>query len=376
MSYITNDTMNYNDENLVNDIKKNILEKYESQIKLMKEVYIFGTKSLGIKTLNCLKKLDLKILGFIDNDKKIKGNYIDGIKVFGLNEISLKADGYIIIASIMYMNEIIEQLKEKSFINFIPYPILSLWNEEVFPEQFTLIDLQIDLVKNNMEYKNMYSSLEDDKSKYILSNIINFRKTLNFQYMNLCYDEKKIQYFDEDLVKLDKDEVFLDGGAFNGDSAINFIKQSNYNYKKIYLFEPDIKLLDEARNNLNSYNNIVYNCYGLYREEKELKFEDTGGVDGTISENGNTKIKVVSIDNFIKEKITFIKLDIEGEEIEAIKGAEKQIRDNKPKLAIAIYHRNSDIWSIFKLIQAINPNYRFYLRHYTRNVADTVLYCI
>ncbi len=358
------------------EIRENILNDYNSIIKDMKDVYIFGTKKLGLKTLNCLKSIGIEPIGFIDNNKKIQGHYLKGKRIYSLKEIDEKSQPIIIVASIMYMNEISDQLKKEKFYKVIPYPILTLWDEKKFPAQFTLINIQGDLVKNEIEYINLYYDLQDEESKYILNNIIKFRATLNFKYMDLCYDEKNIQYFDIDILKLNENEIFVDGGAFDGDSAMNFIEQSNYKYKKLYLFEPNKSLLEEAKKNLRQYKNVIYSSYGLYSEKKILKFTDTGGLDGRISEDGNVKVNAVSLDDFIHENISFLKLDIEGGEIEAIKGAARHIRNNKPKLAIAVYHNSSDIWSIPKLINSINTSYRFYLRHYTRNVADTVLYCI
>lgn len=356
--------------------RKDILEQYYSILNNMKNVYIFGAKSLGIKVLKLLRYINIEPIGFIDNNTKLQGNYVEGKIVLSLKDIDKDEDSIIIVASIFYMNEIISQLKENEYKNVIPYPILSLWNENNFPEHFTMENLYMDLIENKNKYEELIYLLEDEESKFILKNIIKFRKTLNFKYMDLCYDGKNTQYFDKNIITLNENDVFVDGGAFNGDSTLNYIYQSNNKYKKIYLFEPDKELIEASKRNLSCYKNISYNCMGLYKKNAFCNFNITGGLDGAINSEGDTKIKVVSLDSYIKEPITFLKLDIEGMEVEAINGARKHIELYKPILAISVYHYSSHIWKIPELIKSINSGYKFYLRHYTRNSADTVLYCI
>lgn len=82
------------------------------------------------------------------------------------------------------------------------------------------------------------------------------------------------------------------------------------------------------------------------------------------------------MDDVVDEKVTFIKMDIEGAEYEALLGAKETIQKNKPKLAISIYHKPEDIISIPKLIKSMVPNYRLYIRHYSNADNETVLYAI
>lgn len=90
-----------------------------------------------------------------------------------------------------------------------------------------------------------------------------------------------------------------------------------------------------------------------------------------LSKNGKIKIKATSLDNDISEQITMIKMDIEGEEINALKGARNHIEIDKPKLMISVYHNYEDLVRIPKLIDELNPNYHFYLRFYGTNIFPT-----
>jgi len=104
---------------------------------------------------------------------------------------------------------------------------------------------------------------------------------------------------------------------------------------------------------------------GVWEEKKLLCFGKTGTHSNILCEDGNIYIEVDTIDNFCRnEKVTFIKMDIEGSELEALKGAEKQIRENKPKLAICVYHKEEDLITIPQYILSLNPEYKLYLRYF------------
>lgn len=88
-------------------------------------------------------------------------------------------------------------------------------------------------------------------------------------------------------------------------------------------------------------------------------------------------MQVTSIDeHFPDDEITFIKMDIEGAEIEAIRGAENVIRRCKPKLAISVYHKRNDMFEIPLLLHQMYPGYKFYLRQFSKALSETVLFAL
>ena len=92
-----------------------------------------------------------------------------------------------------------------------------------------------------------------------------------------------------------------------------------------------------------------------------------------IAETGETTVKITTIDS-LGIAPTFIKMDIEGHEIPALYGVKNTIIKHKPKLAISIYHKGSDLWEIPLLIKSWIPEYKMYIRHHSANFCDTVLY--
>jgi len=116
----------------------------------------------------------------------------------------------------------------------------------------------------------------------------------------------------------------------------------------------------------------------VYSHEKIAPFIYSDTSFGTrILESGNSWIQSVSIDHVLPHfRPTYIVMDIEGAELDALKGAEKTIQSNRPDLAICVYHSPSHLWEIPLYIDSLGLGYRFYLRNYTSLTGETVLYAV
>lgn len=190
------------------------------------------------------------------------------------------------------------------------------------------------------------------------------------------------QYFD--VFEPCQDEIVVDCGAFDGKTEQDIAEWTNYNYKKIYAFEPNEANVQKCRlfYRDNELQNIELIPKGTWSKDTVLSFsagQDENDAGGRITTDGNdeSKVFVTSIDNVVgDDKVTFIKMDVEGAELESLKGAAQTIKRDAPKLAICIYHKTEDLWTIPKYILGLNGNYRFYIRHYTSIAWETVLYAV
>jgi len=248
--------------------------------------------------------------------------------------------------------------------------------------------------EHDEEIKSIIKLVEDDISRKVIEAQLNFIKNYDYSghynYLNKTgLLEKhnqlldKDEYFPKGIITLTENEGFLDGGGFIGDTIKEFVLRSNGKFSHIFSFEPDknnyIDLLAEVKK-LNLKPDVI-SCYpkGLSSENKELRFLQKG-IGSSISEHGTESIEVVQLDLFLsdteKNKLTYIKLDIEGAELEALKGMKNIINKNKPKLAICVYHKLGDFWEIPLFIKSLNPEYKIFFRQYSLTRTDTICYAV
>jgi len=239
-----------------------------------------------------------------------------------------------------------------------------------FEEYLNKYKNAIVIISSRLYHQEIYVQLIENG--VLEENIVNAGKLID--------EMSKRQYFDLPVLKekQTENEVFVDGGSFDGRTSVAFKDWCNGNYKKVYAFEPDpnnqVKCKQLLSENCKNRYEIIPT--GLWNEKTELCFEAISNGSSKVAEGGSIRINVACLDDMISDEVTFIKLDVEGSEYQAILGAQKTIKKYKPKLAISIYHKPEDIWELPELILSLNKNYRFYLRHYSTAASETVLYAI
>lgn len=239
---------------------------------------------------------------------------------------------------------------------------------------FEEIELKVHELKERVDdFEELYINLEDYRSKKLLYAILNNWVHYDFntlsEVIEKCYDD----YFDLDLIPTCNEEVFVDLGAYTGDSTISFLRNYGDSYKKIYAYEITPETYQILVSNLKDYPNVV--CYlkgvGDTRSSLSVVNSSADASANTVFVSDNGTIPMVTLDEDIGEKLTMIKADIEGFEQEALLGAINHIKNDHPKLLISVYHKNEDLWKIPKMIKEIDPTYKFYLRYHGGNVYPT-----
>lgn len=187
-------------------------------------------------------------------------------------------------------------------------------------------------------------------------------------------------YFYENFLKYEEKEIFVDAGCYNLATTKDFKKKCK-GLIKSYAFEPDDYNYQQCYNVLNeekeSLPNVQLYPYGTWSCETTLCFDASSDGCSHIGE-GSNEIKTIAIDDVVgkRDKITFIKMDVEGAELESLKGAKEIIKRDSPKLAICIYHKPEDIITIPLYIKELVPQYKFYLRSYSNADNEMVLYAV
>lgn len=254
----------------------------------------------------------------------------------------------------------------------------------LFYPELLIDDIDIKIFRDNKQHiRKVYNSLDDYLSKYIYASIFDIYMTGDIGVLSRTKGNR--QYFPlrgtSDFIEgfcLSEDESFVDCGAFDGDTIKEFRSLANNHYKKIWAFEPDpanfLKLSNYIENTGDERIHLFQR--GIYNEDAVMSFSGSLGTSSTMDTSGSESIKVSQIDSIIKEPVTYIKMDIEGAEKEALMGARNIITKYKPKLAICIYHKVEDLWEIPLLIKNLNKDYKIYVRNYEDRIDETICYAV
>ncbi|TCL36126.1 FkbM family methyltransferase [Anaerospora hongkongensis] len=266
-----------------------------------------------------------------------------------------------------YYDQICARLKEIGFQGTVVTP-----EQLLLPVYFLEAIQDADNPLPHVErYGEMWNFLADDTSKRVLLDRI--RHLLLWEAMP--HEPYANQYFEPGIIHLTESEVFVDCGFYTGDTAETFIRQTKGRYQHIYGFEPDSINIEKCNLDRDKISLIQQ---GVWSEETILRFT-TSTSFGTMSAVGDIEIPVTSLDSFFVNKQdipTFIKMDIEGSEKQALLGAAHIIKKHKPKLALCVYHKLEDLYELPRIIKDLRPDYQFYLRHYSDCYVETVLYAI
>lgn len=227
---------------------------------------------------------------------------------------------------------------------------------------------QIDTIANAL------NCLSDDASKRCLLDIAAFRLGLHTSYGSFRHPEN--QYFNPLTLDLfrGKPMRFVDGGAYNGDTYQELCKLADV--QAAYLFEPDSANFSQLVNHVRGSTHPVQ-CLplGLSDGYRILGFSAGQGEGASITEDGTTHIAVTALDDVLAGcSVDFIKLDVEGAEMQALQGAQQLIQRCRPVLALSLYHRPQDLWELPLMLARLCENYRFYIRQHFFNSFDSVLY--
>ena len=366
------------------------------------DIVIWGTGSFGLKVLELLIDFNLcnNVKAFCSTYQD-KNNKILGIQVLIAEEAIKKYPNARFIIASEYVSDILssELYKNSDIKIYLPNVSNILKNAEsrLFNFSKNLNDFSyccfniswFDTFSESSDYlkhvQNILPLLEDDLSKCILTNRIFFFRSGDTYYL------KKIKvdietFFCNEYLPISDNEVYFDCGAYDGDTIKSFIDYTKNKYSKIVAFEPmesAFRLLKNYVKSQSKNSNIVIHNYGCGDKNENISFINLNSV-GSLILNKNEikesdvnkveKIKNIKLDNYIKENPTFIKMDIEGYELNALKGAENILRSLKPKLAICIYHKQMDFYYIIKYLKSIVPEYHFKIRTHYDSILDTVLY--
>lgn len=275
-----------------------------------------------------------------------------------------KEKDYLVIITVgkeEYHGAILKYLKCKGFKNIIFY-------YDVYEAHVIYRDQEINFDHYHFQVRDALASLSDSESIDVFLSIFKIYTTKELH--EIKHHSIDQQYYPRDIV-IDYSRI-IHCGAYSSNSVV-----WNRQTKELILFEPDPSNYSALVCTKNkSIRTTVIPC-AVYDYEQQIAFQDGNGTNSNVNPAGTATVQCVAIDHIIPDfKPTYIVMDIEGAEINALKGCKETITKYKPALAIAVYHKPNHLWEIINLIYSYNPEYKFYIRNYTGFVAETVLYAV
>lgn len=323
-----------------------------------KSICIYGMGDGALKILNVFKKYNIKCSGIFDSGNYARGHKFAGFDVLTYNDLKEKYGDFIIIMGFaVNTDKMFNYIQELSNEHQVFSPDIPVAGDGLF--DFDFID------KNKHNIIEVYNSLEDNLSKKVYQDVINFKISGKYKYLLDCQTDRKEIL--KNIFTFNDDEIFVDAGAYTGDTVQEFLNNVNNSYKKIFAIEPDEKNFKRLKRNVKSLNIKDIECLniGVWSEKAILLFNNKGSRSSSLVYKNGSLVDVDSIDNILNSSpVSYIKYDVEGAEKEAILGSKESIKKFSPKLEIAAYHRNEDLFYLPLLLKQINSDYKIFLRHH------------
>lgn len=352
-------------------------------------VVVWGVRANGVRLYHYLsERTNANVLCFVDNDKARHGETCCGKEIISPERLSemLKADHKlkVVIATVFHTSVSYQLQRELGFhkdnifyARAIEEPLFSAHGDE----RVNWVADVYEMEKHFPELQSVFNLLADKRSIDDLRKLLTYRLTYNPDALAYFtpYDVRG-NGFPADIYGDNRDETIIDGGAYTGTSALRWLWGGCLS--KCYSFEPEADNYQALLQTISDYgleDRVTPVCKGLSDRNETLYFSGNGE-GGTITEDSNgQKIDVVTLDSLnIQEKITLVKLNIEGSEGDALKGMEKLLRRDKPKLIISNHHHTKHFWEVPLIIHKINPEYKIFYRQmgWGVKIYDLLLYAV
>lgn len=340
-------------------------EKLDALEPESKEIYVFGAGNTARLYRNGFATENIHPKAYLDNDPNKQGNKFDGVSIVSPTAVADKDRALVLICSPQpNVNAAVSKQLDELGLKHINV-------EDYF------------FARHRTEVMQCAELFDDDESASTFAKMIALRMNPGFVSSPPFV---KDQYFAlPPFMSFNEHDVFVDCGAYVGDTLERYLFDHAGIFDKIFCFEPDaknFKALTARRRRLNEEwalddGKINLINAGVGRESATLFVHETqyGGSQTTLSEEGEYAVKVIALDEyFADQRITFLKADIESYELDMLKGAERIIRRDRPKLAICIYHNASDMFRVPLRLDSLGLGYKFAVRQHSYGIGETVLY--
>lgn len=321
---------------------------------------LYGMGNGADKILTQLAALGKKPAGIFASPEFVRGQSFHGLTVQTYEALRQQlGDFVIVLAFASQRSEVLARFYELAAAHTVVAPHVPVFagDEVATPDLLQEQKEKIELV---------YRRLADDQSRQVLAGALNYKLSGKISYLEKITTARRE---DLQLLALGRQEVYVDGGAYNGDTVQEFLDLTGGSYVQIYACEPDARNFKKLQAAVRDKNWERVQCVprGLWIVSGTLDFSATSGRQAALlTELGPAPkavpVPVTSLDELLgTEQATYIKLDVEGAELPVLQGAKRQLA-GRPKLFLAAYHHDRDLWEIPLALWALQPDYQIYLR--------------
>ncbi|MGN0642470.1 MAG: FkbM family methyltransferase [Huintestinicola sp.] len=331
-------------------------------------VFIYGMGDGAEKILRVFEEYSIPTAGFFASDEFVRGHCFKGHLVHSLSQIESLIDDFIIVLAFGAGYEsLYNRIMEMAERHILLAPDVPVVGDGLFTYEYCM--------ENAEKIQRVYDLLADERSRSTFADVINFRISGKIEYLHRCTTDKR-EVFDN-ILRFSDSEEYIDMGAYNGDTVQEFIGETGGKYSRIFALEPDSRNFRKLTKNTEGAERINLFNAAAWNEDTVLSFSDRSGRNSRLSEGGPKLRQTAALrGDSLTDRATYIKMDVEGSEREAIEGCRQSIK-NGAKLNCALYHRTDDIFELPLMIHDINPELKLFIRHHLYIPAwDTNLYCI
>ena len=347
------------------DIKTNVWNVLKT---CGKPVVLYGMGDGADKVLSAFEHYGIEASAVIASDEFVRGQSFHGFTVKKLSDVEQEFDDFVIaLCFASQLPDVMNNIKSVAKAHPLFVPSVPVFGDVIFDDDF---------VSDNAEnIAKAYELMADGQSKKVFENVLQFYYTGKIELLDEITTEKDEAF--KNILSLNENEVYVDLGAYNGDTIDEFLKYSGGSYRKIIALEPNAKNYEKLKAHCLDMPKIDMWQLGSYSKNTVLTFNNKAGRNSAIAQSG-VATRVATVDTILcGSAATYVKADVEGADYETLLGMTNTMKNFKPKLNFSAYHRFEDIFRLPLLINQINPEYKIFLRHHPYIPAwDTNLYCI
>lgn len=320
-------------------------------------IVLYGMGDGALKILDACRQKGIQVQGIFASDNHARGNEFAGFRVKRLADMEAELGDFVILLCFAaFREDLLQQLYRVGEKHELLAPDVPVFGEGLFDQEY--------LDAHSGELEEVYQMLADEQSRRVFRCVLNFKLSGKPSYLREAETPKEEVY--EGILRLTGDEDYYDLGGYDGDTVQEFLFQTGGQFRSITVLEPDEKNFRKLKQAATSFpaGKIRLEQAASWKCDGSLPFCGKAGRSSYLGEAGKTLVPVRSVDSLAKgERVSFLKMDVEGAEAETLMGAAATIRQYMPKLAVSAYHRNEDLFRLPLLIHELCPKYRLYLRH-------------